>query len=143
MKVIKTQLSQDLQQVEIHTFADEHIGDAHCDMERLRERIKYVADTPNAYCILNGDILDNASRSSIGDIETRELNIMGQIQQGVELFTPIKDKILCVTNGNHENRAYRKEGIDISQKAQKQYVWRIWQVSLTQTATYTATRTCQ
>ena len=115
MKVIKTELSRDLQQVELHTFADEHIGDAHCDMERLRERIKYVAETPNAYCVLNGDILDNASRSSIGDIETRELNIMGQIQQGVELFTPIKDKILCVTNGNHENRAYRKEGIDISQ----------------------------
>jgi hypothetical protein len=39
---------------------------------------------------------------------------MGQIQHGVELFTPIKDKILCITNGNHENRAYRKEGIDVS-----------------------------
>jgi hypothetical protein len=39
---------------------------------------------------------------------------MGQIQQGVDFFDPIKDKILCITNGNHENRAYRKEGIDIS-----------------------------
>lgn len=114
MKTIKVDLSQGLKQIELHTFADEHIGDANCDMERLKERIKYVAETPNAYCILNGDILDNASRSSIGDIETREFNIMAQIQQGVELFTPIKDKILCITNGNHENRAYRKEGIDIS-----------------------------
>lgn len=114
MKIIKVDLSQDLKQIEVHTFADEHIGDAHCDIARLKERIKYVAETPNAYCILNGDILDNASRSSIGDIETRELNIMGRIQNGVELFSPIKDKILCITNGNHENRAYRKEGIDIS-----------------------------
>ena len=114
MKTIKVDLSQDLKQIEIHTFADEHIGDALCDMTRLKERIKYVAETPNAYCILNGDILDNASRSSIGDIETRELNIMEQIQRGVELFTLIKDKILCITNGNHENRAFRKEGIDIS-----------------------------
>ena len=114
MKVIKIDLSQDLKQIELHTFADEHIGDAQCDLIRLKERLKYVAETPNAYCILNGDILDNASRTSIGDIEARELNIMGQIQQGVELFEPIKDKILCITNGNHENRAYRKEGIDIS-----------------------------
>lgn len=114
MKVIKVELAQDLKQIELHTFADEHIGDAQCDMARLKERIKYVADNPNAYCILNGDILDNASRSSIGDIETRELNIMQQIQHGVDLFAPIKDKILCVTNGNHENRAFRKEGIDIS-----------------------------
>jgi hypothetical protein len=114
MKTIKVELSQDIKQIELHTFADEHIGDANCDLARLKERIKYVAETPNAYCILNGDILDNASRSSIGDIETRELNIMEQIQHGVELFTPIKDKILCITNGNHENRAFRKEGIDIS-----------------------------
>jgi hypothetical protein len=114
MKTIKVELSQDIKQIELHTFADEHIGDANCDMARLRERIKYIAETPNAYCILNGDILDNASRSSIGDIETRELNIMEQIQQGVELFTPIKDKILCITSGNHEFRAFRKEGIDIS-----------------------------
>lgn len=114
MKVVRADLSPLLKSVELHAFADEHIGDNNCDMERLKERIKYVAETPNAYCILNGDILDYASRSSIGDIETREFNIMGQIQQGVELFTPIKHKILCITNGNHENRAYRKEGIDLS-----------------------------
>ena len=114
MKVIKVDLSQELKQIEIHTFADEHIGDAHCDIARLKERIKYVAETPNAYCILNGDILDNASRSSIGDIETRELNIMAQIQAGVELFSPIAEKTLCITSGNHEYRAFKKEGIDIS-----------------------------
>ena len=57
MKVIKVDLSQDLKQIELHTFADEHIGDAHCDMARLKERIKYISETPNAYCIMNGDIL--------------------------------------------------------------------------------------
>ena len=114
MKVIKADLPQDIDILELHTFADEHIGDACCDLERLKERIDYVANTPNAYCIMNGDILDYASRSSIGDIETREFNIMGQLEKAVELFGPIKDKILAITNGNHENRGYRKEGVDIS-----------------------------
>jgi predicted phosphodiesterase len=114
MKIIKADLSQNIDVLELHTFADEHIGDAHCDIPRLKERIAYVADTPNAYCIMNGDILDYASRSSIGDIETREFNIMGQLEKAVELFTPIKDKIIAITNGNHENRGYRKEGFDIS-----------------------------
>lgn len=114
MKTVKTTLSPDLKEIELHLFADEHIGDACCDIPRLKERIDYVASTPNAYCILNGDILDYASRSSIGDIETRELNIMAQLERAIELFSPIKDKILCITNGNHENRAYKKEGIDIS-----------------------------
>lgn len=114
MKVIKADLPAEIEVLELHTFADEHIGDDCCDLERLKERINYVATTPNAYCILNGDILDYASRSSIGDIETREFNIMGQLEKAVELFTPIKGKIICITPGNHENRGYRKEGFDIS-----------------------------
>lgn len=114
MKVIKERLSADLKSLELHIFADEHIGDDNCDLARLKERIEYVATHDNAYCVLNGDILDYASRSSIGDIETRQFNIMEQIKKGVDLFSPIKDKILAITSGNHENRAYRKEGIDIS-----------------------------
>lgn len=114
MKVIKADLPREIETLELHTFADEHIGDDNCDLPRLKERIEYVANTPNAYCIMNGDILDYASRSSIGDIEAREFNIMGQLEKAIELFTPIKDKIICITNGNHENRSYRKEGFDIS-----------------------------
>lgn len=106
--------------LELHVFADEHIGDACSDMERIKERIEYVRTHDNAYCIMNGDIMDYASRSSIGDIETREFNIMGQLEKAVELFSPIKDKILAITNGNHENRAYRKEGIDMSALIAKQ-----------------------
>jgi predicted phosphodiesterase len=114
MQVIKADLPRSIEVLELHIFADEHIGDDCCDLPRLKARIDYVASNPNAYCIMNGDILDYASRSSIGDIETREFNIMGQLEKAVELFAPIKDKILAITSGNHEGRSYRKEGIDIS-----------------------------
>lgn len=114
MKVIKVDLSQDIDQLELHTFADEHIGDEHCDVKRLLERIEYVKNTPNAYCIMNGDILDNATKTSIGDTYTQEFNPMGQLEKAVEMFSPIKDKILCITHGNHENRTYKKEGINLS-----------------------------
>lgn len=114
MKAIKCDLPSNISMLELHTFADEHIGDEHSDIERIKKRIQYVAEHKNAYCVLNGDILDYASRSSIGDIETREFNIMGQLEKAVELFEPIKDKILCINSGNHEARGYRKEGFDIS-----------------------------
>ena len=114
MKVIKIDLSSEIRELEMHIFADEHIGDAHCDMGRLLERIEYVKNTPNAYCIMNGDILDNATKTSIGDTYTQVFNPMEQLQRGVELFLPIKDKILCITHGNHENRTYKKEGINLS-----------------------------
>lgn len=114
MKTIKIDLPEDLTSVEIHTFADEHIGDEHCDMKRLMERIEYVKNTPNAYCIMNGDILDNATKTSIGDTYTQEFNPMEQLKRATEIFAPIKDKILCITHGNHENRTYKKEGINLS-----------------------------
>lgn len=114
MKVIKIDLPQDILKLEIHTFADEHIGDAHSDIKRLQDRISIVKNTPNAYCILNGDIIDNATKTSIGDTYTQELNPMEQLQKATELFSPIKEKILCITHGNHENRTYKKEGINIS-----------------------------
>lgn len=114
MKVIKIELPQDIKLLEIHTFADEHIGDEHHDTERLLARIEHVKNTPNAYCIMNGDILDNATKTSIGDTYTQEFNPMGQLQRAVELFSPIKDKIICITHGNHENRTYKKEGINLS-----------------------------
>lgn len=114
MKVIKIDLSAELEQVELHIFADEHIGDEHCDMKRLLERIEYVKNTPNAYCILNGDILDNATKTSIGDTYAQVFSPMEQLHRAVELFSPIKDRILCITHGNHENRTYKKEGINLS-----------------------------
>lgn len=120
MKVIKIDLPQDLLLMEIHTFADEHIGDENCDIKRLKERIEYVKNNPNAYCIMNGDILDNATKTSIGDSYSQEFNPMQQLQYAMELFAPIKDKILCVTHGNHENRTYKKEGINLSYLIAKQ-----------------------
>ncbi len=114
MNVIKIDLPRELTSVELHLFADEHLGDEHCDIKRLLARIEYVKNTPNAYCILNGDIIDNATKTSIGDTYTQVFNPMEQIAKAVELFAPIKDKILCITHGNHENRTYKKEGINIS-----------------------------
>jgi hypothetical protein len=114
MKAIKIDLPEDLKGIQIKIFGDEHIGDEHCDLKRLKERIEYVANTKDAYCVLNGDVIDNATKTSIGDTYASELNPMEQLKTAVELFEPIKDKILAITHGNHEARTYRKEGIDLS-----------------------------
>ena len=83
MKVIKIDLPKDLEKIELHTFADEHIGDEHSDLERLKKRIEYVVNTPNAYCLLNGDIIDNATKTSIGDVYANEFNPMQQLENAV------------------------------------------------------------
>ena len=114
MKAVRIDLSKDLDRVEIHTFADLHLGDKGCDVQLIKQRIEEVKNNPNAYCILNGDIINNATKTSISDCYAEELKPMEQIQLFVGLFEPIKDKILAITNGNHENRTYVREGVDIT-----------------------------
>lgn len=120
MKVIRADLPRNIEVLELHIFADEHIGDEHSDIKRVMQRIEYVKNTPNAYCILNGDIIDNATKTSIGDTYAQVFSPMEQLAKAVEIFEPIKDKVLCITHGNHENRTYQKEGINLSYLIAKQ-----------------------
>jgi predicted phosphodiesterase len=101
--------------IEIHPMADLHIGDNMCDFKSIMERIEHIKNTPNAYCILDGDLMDTAIASSIGDTYGANLQPMEQLKQCVKIFEPIKDKILCVTPGNHEHRVYKTDGLDMTE----------------------------
>ena len=113
MRSIKCDLPY-AEKIEIHPMADLHIGDAHSDFRGIMERIEHIKNTPNAYCILDGDLMDTAIASSVGDTYGASLQPMEQLKQCVALFEPIKDKILAVLPGNHENRVYRSDGIDLT-----------------------------
>lgn len=113
MKSIKIDLSRELKSIEIIPFADLHIGDSLCDIQLIKEKIDYVKNNDNVYCLLNGDILNNTTKNSVGDVYSEQLTPMEQVQRAIELFEPIKDKILCVTTGNHEARTWKTDGIDL------------------------------
>lgn len=113
MKAIRCDLPY-AEQIEIHSLSDLHIGDSMCDFKLIMERIDYIKNTPNAYCILDGDLMDTAICTSIGDTYGANLQPMEQLKMCVKIFEPIKDKILCVLPGNHESRTYKSDGIDIT-----------------------------
>lgn len=96
-------------------MADKHIGDSMCDFKGIMEEIEYIKNTHNAYCILGGDLMDTAICTSVGDTYGANLQPMEQLKQCVKIFDPIKDKILAVLPGNHENRVYRSDGLDITE----------------------------
>ncbi len=120
MQSIHIDLPSNLETLELHLFSDEHIGDKHVALQALKTRIDEVAKNPNAYCILNGDIMDNATKTSIGDIYEQTENPMEQLRLAEELFGSIKQKIIGITTGNHEERTYRKEGVDMSRLLARQ-----------------------
>jgi predicted phosphodiesterase len=94
-------------------MADLHIGDNFCDIGLIEGTIEHIITTPNAYLILNGDLLNNATKTSVSDSYAEKLSPMKQISTIIELLTPIRDKIICINSGNHERRTYIKEGIDL------------------------------
>ena len=114
MKPIKIDLSEALTEIEIMPVADYHWADPHSDHERIMEDLTYVKDHENCYCILNGDLMNCAIKSSISDSYSETVSPMEELRACVELFAPIADKILCVVPGNHEARHYRTNGIDIT-----------------------------
>lgn len=114
MKTIKISLPKELKSVEIHTFSDWHIGDKACDIENIKEQISHIASTPNAYVICNGDLMNNATKNSVSDCYAEVIPPMEQLQTLCALLEPIKDKILMFTQGNHEARTYRSDGIDLT-----------------------------
>lgn len=114
MKTIRCDLP-DMGTIEIHPMADLHIGDSMSDAKLITERLEHIKHTPNAYCILDGDLMDTAIASSIGDTYGANLQPMEQLKLCVRIFEPIKDKILAVLPGNHENRVYKSDGLDITE----------------------------
>lgn len=114
MKTIKIDFPEEVKEIEVHPLSDFHIGDMMCDGLYIQKVIKHIQDTPNAYCILGGDLMDTAIASSVGDTYGSNLQPMEQLKVCVKLFEPIKDKILCILPGNHENRVYKSDGIDMT-----------------------------
>lgn len=115
MKTIRADLPRELESAEIIPLADFHLGDAMSDWKLIQSLLKHIEETPNCFAVLGGDILDTAIASSIGDTYAANLNPMSQIEMAVKLFEPIKHKILAVCGGNHENRIYKNDGLDMTQ----------------------------
>lgn len=100
--------------IEILPLADLHVGDKTCNTDAIKAELEYIATHENCYTILNGDLLNNATKTSVSDSYSETLSPMEQLKRIIELLEPIKDKILCIQDGNHERRTWRTDGLDIS-----------------------------
>jgi predicted phosphodiesterase len=120
MQTVKVELDKSLDSIEIYTLADWHIGDKYCNISEIKNTLNYIKDTPNAYAILNGDLMNNATKQSVSDCYAEEMKPQEQLQNLCDLIEPIKDKVLFITQGNHEARTYKTDGIDLTAIMAKQ-----------------------
>jgi hypothetical protein len=90
-------------------LSDLHIGNANVDFDYIDKLIDFVKNHDRAFVVLNGDLIDNWVMLSPKGGEY-EQTLKPETQQKVINYKlePIKDKILAVITGNHENRSERQ-----------------------------------
>ncbi len=83
-------------------ISDVHLGSPDCDEDMFLEDIAAIRDDPDARVILNGDLLQYDTKKSKGDVY-RQMYPPGQQKRIMrDYLMPIKDKILGIIGGNHD-----------------------------------------
>ena len=118
MKIIKVDLNKEnnktMGDITILPIADVHIGDRLANLKLFKEALKRIQEEENTYTIINGDLCNMALKNSKSDVYGQSLSPMEQVITMVEYLKPIKDKILVIGTGNHEDRTQKETNIDVT-----------------------------
>lgn len=100
--------------IEVIALADLHIGDPSADMKLINSLIAEIQNNPNLYTVLVGDLMNTAIVGSKSDSYSETMKPSDQLSKCYDLLSPIKDKILAIVPGNHEERISRTAGVDMT-----------------------------
>lgn len=120
MKIINVKLSENIKKLNIIPISDVHLGDKQLNMALLKKTLKRIQEEENTYTIINGDFCNCALKNSKSDVYEDDMSPMEQLNIMLELIEPIKDKILVISTGNHEDRITKETNIDITYLVAKQ-----------------------
>src|SRR6056297_1111466 len=73
--------------------------------------LREVETDPSAFLVCNGDLVNNAIKTSVSDTYGECITPEEQLQAAIHLLEPVKDRILVMADGNHEDRTYKLTGL--------------------------------
>lgn len=91
----------------IYALSDVHYGALEHNEDGWNATLKEILDQPNAYVILGGDLINNATRSSVSNVFEDTTRPREQKIRMAEMLEPLVPRILCVVPGNHEARSVK------------------------------------
>lgn len=94
--------------ITIIPIADVHLGAQECMEQEFISYIGTIAETPNTYIILCGDLINNAIKSSVSNIYEEVYRPVEAKRMMAKILAPVRDRILCSVTGNHERRSSRE-----------------------------------
>lgn len=98
--------------IKVWAVADVHIGAREADIDGFISFLSKIAQDKDSYLVIVGDLLNNATRSSVSDVYAETMPPHAQVDKAVELLAPVADRILGCVGGNHERRSRKEVDLD-------------------------------
>ena len=106
--------------IKIYGVGDIHAGSIHTAENRIKSKIDAIRQERNAYILGMGDFCDciikddpRFDMNGLASWVQRDNIVESQRRWVVELFKPVRHKILCLLSGNHEEQIHLRYQIDI------------------------------
>lgn len=96
--------------VRLMPIFDVHVGMKTADEEMLERHVNYIYRTPDTYSFIGGDLMESATRDSVGlGIFDERYHLPQQKARIRDILSPLvtREKILGAITGNHELRVAR------------------------------------
>mgnify|MGYP001316309137 CR=1 FL=1 len=99
-------------------IADVHIGSPQSRLKKLIDILQSLGE--DTFLVFLGDIIDNAIIDSISNIYEQSMNPETALYEFIQLLDICQNRVLGIVSGNHEDRTYKKVGVDLPRLICKQ-----------------------
>src|SRR3990167_5608316 len=93
-------------------LSDFHEGARDADHEKSDGYVRWIAEHDDTLTLLNGDMLNCATKDSSPDLFEDLVTPDQSYDKLLSRLLPIKDKIILITRGGHEEQIFRRVGHD-------------------------------
>ena len=107
-------------EIKLIPLGDIHLGDPSCDAKLLEGTLDYIRNSDNVLVLGMGDYLNCATKNSVSDSYVSRYNPQEEYDKMLEYLMPIKDKIIGLITGNHEQRIQKESGVNVTKMLAKE-----------------------
>ena len=101
------------QSVELLSMGDLHEASPYVDLAMIESAVEWLGGAPNRYAVVPGDIFDTAIKGSVSqDLSECGLTAKEGRHRLRDTLQPVRERILAVISGNHDDRLSRDTGED-------------------------------
>ena len=88
----------------VYVIGDLHVGAIEANIKGWEQFVQKILQDKNAYIVILGDMMNNATKTSVSNVYEEVLRPREQKRYLVGALSQLTERILCIVPGNHEQR---------------------------------------